>query len=440
MPDAKPSKVLPVKLDENEGDEALYSLTFRQARALLSQVDYLGWMTRHVLIPDDLNSPSSLGAWVDNLKERLMKEIPPMEDVCSAIIDCIAEDPLTQEALFDTLLANEDFLKRLTEKIVPLLPSQLTETLNPSEGCDHDVLWAQCLAIATFTHDTVLDALDVIEVQSNNVELMRTLKLIPGVKVALAAIPIDEAIEWANWWQENVKEQYDANWDDSETPDGTAWKIAEALFCICYDDCVITLDRVWNAYTDLLSGSVSISWDTLQDIVEYSLGVNDNSLVLVYTLHSLMWGLAKLTSSIGLDSYDAGIIKIILKLATDDASHDWFGLVDCVPADIDIVIDDEPFLGGGGFGVITYDGEYTVVTSEYSGFDHRLTIKDSLGRPFQMTNFTAGARSCTAWTLGDNTQYFDGCAGIEYTSQVIRDFLRTSNVSTYIRFIPILSE
>jgi hypothetical protein len=323
MIERKLGKIITYKLSPDEGDEALYYLTFRQARALLSTLDYFRWLGRHRDLPEDLSTQAALNEWTDDLEKRLMKEYEDPSMDCEFIEDCIIssidnpESPL-YDKIRDRLAQDKDFLDKVVNGLVPFTQEQVNdgdESLNE--------LWAQCTQIVEFTDDRIRALLSDIEVQSNNLEIMAFIEAFPVIGTIVDESQLDVAIDFVNYGQEIWAEQYDANYTTDPPPSiGTKWRLACALFCACKADKVITVDRIIGAFSSLVVG-VDISLDSVGEIIQTLIGVNDNNEQVAYVSFTAMWGIAKLVSWLGGKRINERILSSILKLARNDANDDW---------------------------------------------------------------------------------------------------------------------
>ena len=333
------AKVVKYRLAPDEGTTELYALTRRQIKALLSNTDYLGWMNRHSQLPEDITNKDQLEAWVSKLNLDLMTMI----DLCSQLVDCtdqildIVTDGMSgesdsalalQQAIQDMLVNNPDFITNIVNNsYTPLYQGNVTT------ADTRDILWAQCVQVVEYTHTAIMDLLEILEVQSNTIELTAFLNLIPGMKALLVVVPVDDAFELINHIVSTFQEQYEANWTET-VPNGVKWKIACTLFCLCLDDKQITVPRINDAIYSLLDDYLTPNWDNMQEVIETVLGVNDNSEVVVYSMFFFLWGSAKLMGSFGIDNVNLIALKQVLALAVNDANDDWQLhdlCVDCEP-------------------------------------------------------------------------------------------------------------
>jgi hypothetical protein len=337
------AKKLLIRLPETPGDDKLYALNSAQTKALLSLSISIAWHTRHITFPDYIDTPDKLQAFADDTARDLMMPV----DICAELVNCtdelsqimqdlIASDTNVQNAIKDMLLADNDFITNINNIYPPLPPT----TLNPGTE-DLDILWAQCVGIVEYTHNAINDLFDILEVQSNNIELVQNINLIPGMAAIMAVIPVTQFFSFVDYLLATLNEQYEAQWEETP-PTGTKWIIACKIFCACKADRVITVDRIFGAIVDLVSQYTSFDWDNLEEIVESLIGVNDNSEIMVYVTFGLMWGTAKLASSFGLHSLTNKALEVIIALH-DEGSNDWeVYCEDC--ADSDWVEND--FTGG----------------------------------------------------------------------------------------------
>lgn len=323
----KQGKIIEYRLSQDEGDEELYALTFRMAKALLATIEYFKWLSRHISLPDDLNSQQALNDWHDNLANRLMMPFDPLADICSRIADCIENNSGTQSAIRnfvqnDTIL-NEYFTSLFEGGGKPPSPiTVITDTNNK--------LWSQCVQVVEFTDQAINQFFDIIEVHSNNLEFIKNIgSSIPFVKTAFNVLPIDSWIDTADYFLSLASELYAAGWDETLSPTASKYRLACALFCLCKSDKTITMDRIYEAFLSLLSAYTIPSLDNLANWIEAVIGIDDTPMV-AYGSFVLFWGIASRTSFFGAQVITGKALEVILKVAENDANNDWETLcIDC---------------------------------------------------------------------------------------------------------------
>ena len=323
------NKALPILLSDTEGEDNAYQLTFRMAKALLQVTEYFRWQARHLQLPPDLSSQDDLNQWVSELENRLILEYNPLANVCAEIINCIGTDDDVKQAFRDFIMSDSSLQTYLTNLIDANGQLPVNPTTTVGGNISLDILWAECVQVVEYTHQAIVDLLEVLETQSNNLELAATaLNSIPILRVFLQLGPIDAWLETADYFLETIGDMYMSGYTET-IPTGTKWLIACELYCLCKSDKIITVERIWDAIANLLAPYTVASWDNIGELVETVIGVNDNSPAVAYASFALMWGVAKLSGVFGLGSITNSALAVILKIADNDANNDHETLCDC---------------------------------------------------------------------------------------------------------------
>ncbi len=404
MNDRKLGKVLKYSLAEDEGDEADYKLTFRQARALLQTLEYLKWMSRHLSLPSDLSDQKSLNDWVQDLEYRLLKEIPPLDGLCDALYDCAdAIDDIVTQAINGT--ATGDIAQALRDALDTAVNNYVSNNitniigkgspLNPTVTTDTDLkLFGQCVKIVEYTHDVWDDVLQQLEIVSNNVELIKhSLDSIPFLKFLTDAIPANSWLDDLDYILSIEQEGFEAGYTE-DIPDGTKWIMSCAIYCACKADHTITVDRIYTAFTSLLSGYTVPSFENLDNWLSTLLGVDDNDPLIVYATYSMLWGVARLTSFFGNVRLSDGTLRLLLKIGEQDTSLDPNDYcLDCVE----------------GMRWQLYP------ISSFSGQIFMFTTRDGEWDVWQGTTYSSGtafaSSNGTSYGYGINVSFDDGTSG-----------------------------
>lgn len=249
---------------------------------------------------------------------------------CATVQDCIETDEGTQNAITNLMQSQQGFPPQYPygENLPDeALSRDFADGTNP--GCDLDILWAQCLAIAVGTNSSILFVLNQTEVTTNVVELADKLfQSVPLLATAYNASGLDGALDLINYFQESVLEEYAAQY--TTTPGGVQDTIACALFCACKDDCVITIERIVNVLSDRLAVyTTPPSLDGLTDLIETLAGVSVDTTFVVDLAFYVSWGMVKVANFLFGNRFD-NVLQIWLALAVNDANNDWMILcTDC---------------------------------------------------------------------------------------------------------------
>lgn len=334
------AKKIMLKLPEERGDDELYLLDRAQVKALITLSQSIGWMTRHYALPSWANSQAAITDFADETANDLMTPL----DFCGQLASCeaelneiianaIANSTSVGDAIRDFILNDPTIIERYSnENLVAGKGAPVPPEVSINDTSDLNELWAQCVQLVEYTDDAIVQLLAVLEVQSNNGELVRNaMDSIPMFKYVLDAVPVNAWLDFVDYFLDVIGEEYDSGYD-ATIPTGSKWLICCKLFCICKPDKVITINRMWDAISSLLSGFAVPNWDNVQELLESLVGVNDNSTIVAYSCFGLMWGVAKLSSFLGLSTVTNKAISIVLEIAKNDANDDWETLcLDCPP-------------------------------------------------------------------------------------------------------------
>lgn len=202
--------------------------------------------------------------------------------------------------------------------------SNIAGATNP--GCDLDILWAQCLAIVQFTNRAIVDVLEKVEVATNVNELVDVIGDIPGLSVIDKLLGPEAVTKAINYFQEAILEGYSAQY--TETVEN---EITCQLFCICRDDCIISVDRVFSLFQSRLSSLIPENPGDLLDLIELVAGVDFDGTEVVDICFYFAWGAAKLGEILFGETISLNTLQTLLSLAVDDASSDWTTLCATCP-------------------------------------------------------------------------------------------------------------
>jgi len=185
---------------------------------------------------------------------------------------------------------------------------------NTNTGCNPDILWAQCLALVQFTNRAAEDILERIEAATNVVELAGLSGEIPVVGLVLQLFGEELATETLNYYQEALQEGYLAEYtEDKEI------ELACQLFCLCFDDCTITIDRVYDLFYSNVTDEVPdnpIEWIELLVLLA---GIDVAADTVVDLVFWALWGMAKLGHMM-FKEVEVVSLNTLLRLAVDDVS------------------------------------------------------------------------------------------------------------------------
>ncbi len=172
-----------------------------------------------------------------------------------------------------------------------------------------------------------------------------------------------------------------------DEPDGSQWIMACAIYCACKADNNITVDRVYNAFTGLLTGYTIPSLDNLDNWLSTLIGVDDNDPLICYALFSLLWGIARKSSFFGNVRLSDATFKLIVKEGSLDLSHNPSDFCfDCDGWCISLTVSNgalqSVFTPSGGAG---YQSQWNSGWEHSPSFISRITIHGNLGGTFSIT-------------------------------------------------------
>lgn len=248
---------------------------------------------------------------------------------CDGVTDCIENNETTRQAVREAAASNSNFPPDypLGENLPPERLSQdLSSAYNPT--CNLAVLFAQVTGAVDLTNDFITDVLEKWEQFTNSVELIKnitsTIPLIGGIKTVAG---IDGAFDMINYYQESFNEGYLAQY--TVTPFGIRDQIRCALFCVCMDDCVITIDRIVEVMTDRLA--VYFTPPTLSgfvDLVTALAGIDIETTFVVDLAFFAAWGFVK-TANYLFGGQAGGVLDLVIRLQADEPDNDYLELCDC---------------------------------------------------------------------------------------------------------------
>lgn len=244
---------------------------------------------------------------------------------CEELIECIT--PLLEA---QTLQITNNILNQAQYGTqnpgLPLTGEQsaanIAEGTNP--GCDLNVLWAQCLAIIEQTNLAIVDVLEKVEVATNVNELAGLIDAIPMLGFIAKAIGTEAVTDTINYFQEAVTEEYIAQFTE-----GVKIDLACQLFCLCSDDCVLSVDRLCDMLSANVIGIIPDTPSDLLDLIEIVAGVDFDGSEVVNVCFWFAWIGAKVASFFFGESFIQTTFDLLVQLAVNDANNDWTLLCDC---------------------------------------------------------------------------------------------------------------
>lgn len=365
-------KIITVKPYEQEGDDRLLWLTERQRGLLLAFTEYLDWKTRWAELPSPFDDDDYRDAYVSGLKNRLMVVV----EFCAEVINCIDTDEDTRNAIgniISNFTGNSGFFP--IGESLPLEELERDMVVGSNPTCDSVILGRQCSALVRYFDDANTQFFQELAVSANALELANQIADLPFINLITRNAGIQSAVDFVLYMVNAVKEQYEAGVDPEYLDE-----LAKQLYCLCYEDCKITLDRFFQMtaenINELIPTNVSEALGTLVDILEIFTGldtVGTDTADLMFWLDGI---LAKVVSVISFGVSNRAIDFLLYSAATDSSFNlDLTGL-DCGwTSEMDVTADDYTWVANpDGFNW----GNWTLGEGFVSGYD------DSDGNSYNM--------------------------------------------------------
>lgn len=170
-------------------------------------------------------------------------------NICDALIDCLQNDPATQQAFVEAVQAANSSTSDSGYSPPPMSPAQTAQNLLPgSYICDDDHLCGMSRWIVDNLHKGTLQLLQQLEAATNTWELLA--QFVDNVEVVSW---FGSGLELAAWLQDQLLEYYElaysATVEDSLTCD---------IFCTIKPDCEVSIDLLLSAYEAAVLESFTI--------------------------------------------------------------------------------------------------------------------------------------------------------------------------------------
>jgi len=336
---------------------------------------------------------------------------------CEGVQDCIETNEGTREAI--RLLAGATNPAG-QEQGQPLSSERMLEdlagTTNP--GCDDTILKRQCRAAVVKVNRAITDVLEKIEVTSNSAELLDALDNFPLITYVANAVGVDFVLSMTNYIQQAVTEGYIGQYDEAAEID-----LATSLYCQCQEDCVINIDRMYEAFYGRVSDIVTEPFDDLAQLALLVAGIDVGGTDVVDLMFWFALATTKVANFLFAGTLDRGL-DMLIQGSADDAELDFTPAFDCPTAwehDFDFTAVSMPE------GWTVTDGAHVVgfgvsITADQGGglFFGRISYDPSAG--FECTQFILQFTSALTDSFGqifspsDGSSYnfnFDMLAGSE---------------------------
>lgn len=246
---------------------------------------------------------------------------------CDDIADCIETDDAVRAAINE--IAGKQTTPGGTSVPGQRMPdAKWTETLNPTETCDLNVLWAQCSQFVDYVVSAGTDVFEILETYSNAVEAAQFIEMAPFIGTLVDEAQIDQVLQFIDWSLETIQEVYAA----ADTQPNRQ-EIACAIFCACQSDCEITLERAWDAI-NARSGGVfdPSSLNSTESLLTAAITIASSAEFPLEVWMMVVLGLGRTMGYLGVQGINQ-TLNIILLAAVNDANDDWLLLCDDCPAE-----------------------------------------------------------------------------------------------------------
>jgi len=200
----------------------------------------------------------------------------------------------------------------------PLPDEERTRNLaagsNPT--CDMAILYNQCAEIIEYTVKTAQDALDLAESATNDTELVAVIMELP----ILDEMGGDAIASYIAFFQEGIVDNYEAQITEEYKELATC-----ALFCLCRDDCEITLDRWQKVFRDRVEEHFDTpmgTFSTIADLFAYFIDQDIDGTIIADALNFLVCEGGILTNQF-LGDVGTKALETLINLAKNSPNPDW---------------------------------------------------------------------------------------------------------------------
>jgi len=242
----------------------------------------------------------------DTVRWILNRAVECPVSICDLIIDCITNNPATLQAIIDGLAGSDEFNQYITNQVSMLTEAELTGPLIAG-SCDDSVIAGKMIALVERLDANNVDALEQIEVGTNDEERIAT--IIEGIPV-LGELPFDQIIDFAQDLLEDFGEGYNAA-STFERRD----ELARDLWCFALEqpDCEITYETLFEFFQTRATTNLS-TLSTIVDIINF---VRDGDFDNDQLLFDTMFAVQIATVNAGRDFF--GINLPVIGALTRDA-------------------------------------------------------------------------------------------------------------------------
>lgn len=362
-------QIFPV--DSDEKIDVIINLSLNEYVALASAIDVgrdIGY---------GINSQEIWWVWV-----RALIGVPVL--TCEQIIDCIENDPNTQQALAQYLLDAGFGTPNSSGIGTPNNPGIYQE--NPLlidgstiVGCGNDNLFGAITQFIDFINRRIVDVFEIIEVETNAIERSQ---------IALSAFPItdtlggDEALSFADQLIEEIAEGYAAAFTEELEDEYRC-----DLFCLVKDTCELDFETFANYFNNRIA--VTPPDEQFSNYIEWFIAGTFSGSNIVDAAYSLVCSaLSYGSSAFGIN---IGALLTSVNAALNDPNSDWLTLCDDCGGDFPVIINNW-CTGTANFGTVSQDSDnvWTLTATLNAGDgNYYVAIHDMTDRKFAITNINA---------------------------------------------------
>lgn len=243
-----PALSFPWPIDPDERIWAPVYMSLNEYTALLSAVDVgaaIAWTNDALLVYYILVRNYSGGSM----------------EFCAKVIDCIVNDDDVKQAIVDMLSSNDAFNTYISNTTQGLRGGQLTGAIVGGD-CDNSILAGQMVALVTRLDGNNTDALEIIEVGTNDEE--RVAAVLEGIPL-LGESPVGDIVQFIQGLLEDFSENYAAA-STFERRDN----LARDLYCLAKtkENCELTFSDLFDFFQERASSNLTLA-SVLENIFDY---------------------------------------------------------------------------------------------------------------------------------------------------------------------------
>lgn len=270
---------------------------------------------------------------------------------CDQVAECIENSEAVQKAIQRLMFGGTAPGDKMS---ATKRNADLGSGYNPE--CNLDILWSQCKAIVERMNGFLVSFCNLIETQSNSIEIGTAIASLPG----LENLGISSLTGLADTLFAALPENYATDYAAADPVSGIFWweQLACDIFCACQDDCELTVERIWQVLQLRLEAQIAGLADDWADLLAWILDFANLDITLVnmadFFFYLAFSGLRLGGSLLVSPATGDKVLQVAVALAADEPSNDWESLCECADVwvfDHDLTVDDGGFVANtvGGF-------------------------------------------------------------------------------------------